>query len=106
MGDEMKTQIKLILLCLVCMGCVQSDKVAFDHSSSSEGKMLKDRYDCLQTSMGFVSRGYISQGYGSSSGAAIPNSAMYANCMALKGYTRNDVNGRLVVPPNLHVRTY
>ena len=95
------------LICMTCLGCVPaSNRVAFDHPSSTEQKMLKDRYDCLQASMGYVSGGYVNQGVGISAGSARPNGDMAKNCMALKGYTRNDESGRLLVPPNLVVTTY
>lgn len=73
-------------------------KVAFDHPSADQQQMLKDRYECLRSSMGFVA--------GGGAAAALPNEALYTNCMVLKGYARNSESGRLVVPPELVSRTY
>jgi hypothetical protein len=95
----------LLFVAVGASGCV-STHVAFDHPTATEDQMLRDRYACMQQSMGYSTSGYVDQSGGGSSGAAIPNGAMLKNCMALHGYTSNPESGRLVVPPDLVVRTY
>lgn len=93
-----------------CETTTETSRVAFDHPKASQDQLLKDRYACIKDSMGYVQSGsgYVSGGYGSSQsqGAAMVNGPMYNNCMALKGYTLNNESGRLVVPPELYVRSY
>ncbi len=89
------------------LGCnTVEQRVAWDHPTASQAQMMRDRYACLQQSMGYQTGGYVTQYGGSMGGAALPNSAMTVNCMALKGYTRNPESGRLVVPPSLVVPSY
>lgn len=103
--------IGISMICALLMGCTQTGRVAFDHASAGQSDMMSARYDCLRQSVGYTSSGYVSGNartglYGSSSGSALPSHALTLNCMALKGYSRNDEGGRLVVPPELIARTY
>lgn len=92
-------------------GCETTEtRVAFDHSKATQGQMLKDRYACIQQSMGFVqgSTMVVNGGFGSaqSEGKSAVNGPVFNNCMAIHGYERNNETGRLVVPPSLVVYSY
>jgi hypothetical protein len=91
--------MRLVLVAAACVavgGCVP--RVAFDHAYANQQQMLQDRFQCLQVSSGYVAVGF--------EAAVLTNNAMLLNCMAAKGYYRNDIGGRLEVPAQLIARTY
>ena len=92
-------------------GCeTTGNRVAFDHPKANQEQMLKDRYACIQQSMGFVSGSsmVVNGGFGSaqSEGKSAVNGPVFNNCMAIKGYDQNNQTGRLVVPPKLVVQAF
>ena len=90
-----------ILGLLALGGCVTSttvDRVAYDHPKASQQQFFTDRADCAAQA-----KGIRQTEYGSETGI---NDAIWDNCIAGKGYSRNDATGRLEVPKDLRVTTY
>jgi hypothetical protein len=97
--------VVVVFVASCASGCM-STRVAFDHPTATQSQMMRDRYACLQQSMGYATSGYVNQYGGAMGGAALPNAGMVTNCMAQRGYTSNPESGRLVVPPELVVTAY
>jgi hypothetical protein len=63
--------------------------MSFDHPASSQAAFMQDRSECLQRTMGFLTP----------AAADIRHAGLFEECMAERGYTRNDATGLLVAPP-------
>lgn len=90
-----------ILGLLTLGGCVTStteDRVAYDHPTASQQEFFSDRAECAAQA-----KGIRQTEYGSETGI---NDAIWDNCIAGKGYSRNDATGRIEVPKDLRVVTY
>ncbi|MBG6166807.1 outer membrane murein-binding lipoprotein Lpp [Labrenzia sp. EL_195] len=93
--------IVIILGLLTLGGCVTNttvDRVAYDHPTASQQQLFTDRADCAAQA-----KGIRQTEYGSETGV---NDDIWDNCIAGKGYSRNDATGRLEVPKDLRVTTY
>jgi hypothetical protein len=73
-----------------------SNRIAFDHASASQQQLFADRAECQA----------LAKGTDPETGGTGINQGIFRNCLAGKGYTRNDATGRLEVPDNLVIQTY
>ncbi|MEP3278937.1 MAG: hypothetical protein ABJO38_21195 [Stappiaceae bacterium] len=89
----------IFTLCFMISGCVPTtSRVAYDHATASQQQMYSDRAECAEQAKGITPT--------TSGGKTGINDGIWENCLAGKGYTRNNSTGRLEVPANLQVTTY